>query len=161
MDKLKILINADSDVFIPKFGSEEAACADIRANIQGNGKVLTESAHIHDNVVTIRPGGSYLFDCGFEMAIPKGYEAQVRPRSGFSTKNSALIPNSPGTIDSDYRGRVMIAIHNAGNHVIIVNDEDRIAQIKISKVPEVEYISVEELDETERGKAGFGSTGMA
>lgn len=107
----------------------------------------------------IEPGEIRVVGCGFAMAIPHGYEAQVRPRSGLASKFGITMINSPGTIDSDYRGEVMVPLINLGRQPFIVEPGMRIAQMLILPVPRVEMVEVDELDETRRGKGGFGHTG--
>jgi dUTP diphosphatase len=100
-----------------------------------------------------------LIPCGFAMAIPKGYEAQVRPRSGLASKFGITMANAPGTIDSDYRGEVFVPLINHGKSSFSVERGMRIAQMLILPVPEVEMLEVQELDDTQRGGGGFGHTG--
>jgi dUTP pyrophosphatase len=107
----------------------------------------------------IRPGAIRLIPCGFAMALPQGYEAQVRPRSGLASKFGITLVNSPGTIDSDYRGEVKVPLINLGRQPFTVERGMRIAQMLILPVPKVKLVEVEELDETRRGKGGFGHTG--
>jgi len=109
--------------------------------------------------VTIGPGQIAMIPCGFSMALPAGYEAQIRPRSGLASRNGIAPVNSPGTIDADYRGEVMTPLINLGSVPFVVERGMRIAQMLIAPVPEVKLVEVEELDETERGAGGFGHTG--
>ena len=109
--------------------------------------------------VVLQPGEIRLIPCGFAMAIPPGYEAQVRPRSGLSSRFGITLINSPGTIDSDYRGEVQVPLVNHGKAPFTVERGSRIAQMLILPVPAVEVIEVDELDETSRGSGGFGHTG--
>lgn len=97
--------------------------------------------------------------CGFSMAIPHGFEAQVRPRSGLATKHGIGIPNSPGTVDSDYRGEMMVPLINLGRSAFTVEHGMRIAQMVIAPVARAAVTVVDALDETSRGSGGFGSTG--
>lgn len=101
-----------------------------------------------------------LFPCGFHIAIPEGYEGQVRPRSGLALEYGIIIPNAPGTIDSGYRGEVQVMLMNLGSVPCKIKPGDRIAQLVIQKIPDVEMEIVSSLDETARGEGGFGSTGM-
>ena len=101
-----------------------------------------------------------LIPTGLHIALPEGYEAQVRPRSGLALKHGLTVLNSPGTIDSDYRGEVMVLLINLSDTDFIVNDGERIAQMVIAKHEQGEWIKVEELDETERGEGGYGHTGV-
>jgi dUTP pyrophosphatase len=109
--------------------------------------------------LVLKPGDIKLVPCGFSMAVPHGYEAQVRPRSGLSSKHGVTMINAPGTIDSDYRGEVHVPLINHGRLPFTIERGMRIAQMLILPVPAVEIIEVEELDETRRGKGGFGHTG--
>lgn len=108
----------------------------------------------------VEPGTRVLAKCGFGMALPEGFEAQVRPRSGLALKHGISVVNSPGTIDAGYRNEVGVILINTGNKSFTVNVGDRIAQMVIQKLPKVEVIEVDELSNpSERGQAGFGSTG--
>lgn len=98
---------------------------------------------------------------GWRIAIPNGFEAQVRPRSGLALRHGILIPNSPGTIDADYRGEIQVILMNAGSDVFEVERGDRIAQLVVAPVVRPEWVEVEDLDETERGEGGFGHTGRS
>ena len=109
--------------------------------------------------VVLKPGEIRLIPCGFAIAIPKGYEAQVRPRSGLASKHGITMINSPGTIDSDYRGEVCVPVVNHGKLAFTVERGMRVAQMVIMAVPSVKIVEVEELDATARGKGGFGHTG--
>lgn len=115
----------------------------------------------------VAPGQTMMIPTGFAVAIPEGYELQCRPRSGLAAKNNIIVANTPGTIDSDYRGEIMVLLHNLttpdifGNtgHPFEVRRGDRIAQLVFAPVTQANVIEVDELDETERGAGGFGSTG--
>jgi dUTP pyrophosphatase len=109
--------------------------------------------------ISLAPGDIRLIPCGFAMAIPPGYEAQVRPRSGLASRHGITLVNSPGTIDSDYRGEVQVPLINLGKSEFVVERGMRIAQMLVLPVPPVELVEVEELDETPRGSGGFGHTG--
>lgn len=104
-------------------------------------------------------GGVSIVPTGIAMAIPQGYEAQVRPRSGLAAKNSVTVLNSPGTIDSDYRGEIKVILINHGDELFKIRRGDRIAQIVFAPVSRVSFDTVSSLDESERGSGGFGSTG--
>lgn len=108
---------------------------------------------------TLKPGDIQLIPCGFALAIPDGYEAQVRPRSGTASKFGITLVNSPGTIDSDYRGEVHVPLINLGRAPFVVERGMRIAQMLVLPVPQVELIEVGELEATARGAGGFGHTG--
>ena len=109
--------------------------------------------------VTLRPGSRLAVATGFAMAIPAGYEVQVRPRSGLAIKHGISVPNSPGTVDSDYRGEVKVILINHSDDNFDIQRGDRIAQLVLSPVTLAAWQEVEELDDTERGAGGFGSTG--
>ena len=108
---------------------------------------------------TITRGQILVVPCGFAMALPPGYEAQVRPRSGLSSRHGVTLINTPGTIDADYRGEVQVPLINLGPADFVVERGMRIAQMVVMPVPPVELVEVNELDETPRGKGGFGHTG--
>lgn len=109
--------------------------------------------------VVLQPGQIRLIPCGFAMAIPVGYEAQVRPRSGLASKHGVTLINTPGTIDSDYRGEVKVPVVNLGQQPFTIEPGMRIAQMLIAPVPQVRMVEVEDLDDTSRGAGGFGHTG--
>ena len=109
--------------------------------------------------VVVPPRGTAIVPTGWAIEIPEGYEVQIRPRSGVALKRPILIPNSPGTIDSDYRGEVGVIVRNVGCFHERIAQGDRIAQAVLSQVPRAEIVEVEELSDTERGVGGFGSTG--
>lgn len=111
--------------------------------------------------VLIPPGGRHAVATGFAMAIPDGYEVQVRPRSGLALKHGISLPNTPGTIDSDYRGELKIIMINLGGETFAIKRGDRIAQLVAAPVQLAEFAEVTELDDTVRGEGGFGSTGLA
>jgi dUTP pyrophosphatase len=132
-------------VILPARMTAQAAGFDVTAAIQ--------------QPITLNPGEIKLIPCGFAMAIPQGYEAQVRPRSGLASKHGITLINSPGTIDSDYRGEVHVPLINHGKSSFTIEPNMRIAQMLILPVPAVEMTEVTELDETSRGIGGFGHTG--
>ena len=134
------------DVPAPRYMSEHASGMDVCAACDGD--------------VTIAPGDVKLVPCGFYMALPVGYEAQMRPRSGLALKHGIVLPNSPGTIDADYRGEVCVIVANVGSDVFTVQRGMRIAQMVIAPVTRVETAMVDELDDTARGQGGFGHTGV-
>lgn len=137
---------------VPAYQSAHAAGMDLAACLpEGSDGVLIEPAW--------KGGGVVLIPCGFAMALPPGYEAQVRPRSGLASKFGVTLPNSPGTIDADYRGEVKIPLINHGREAYRVEHGSRIAQMVIAAVARAEVLVVSELDETARGGGGFGSTG--
>ena len=108
---------------------------------------------------TIAPGARHAVATGFALAIPQGYEIQVRPRSGLALKHGITVPNTPGTIDSDYRGELKVILINHGSEDFAIARGDRIAQLVLAPVTQAVWSEVEELDETDRGSGGFGSTG--
>jgi len=108
----------------------------------------------------LRPGDYALIPTGLKIALPPGYEAQVRPRSGLAAKYGVTVLNSPGTIDADYRGEVKVILINHGKEDFTINDGDRIAQFVIAPIVNTTFIEVDELDDTDRGEGGFGSTGV-
>ena len=111
--------------------------------------------------VTLQPGGRHAVATGFAMAIPVGYEVQVRPRSGLALKHGISLPNTPGTIDADYRGELKVILINLGNAPFVIARGDRIAQLVAAPVQMARFAEVEELDATVRGSGGFGSTGVS
>jgi dUTP pyrophosphatase len=111
--------------------------------------------------VTLAPGGRHAVATGFALAIPAGYEVQVRPRSGLALKHGISLPNTPGTIDSDYRGELKIIMINLGAEPFAIARGDRVAQLVVAPVQPARFIEVDTLDETTRGAGGFGSTGVA
>ncbi|RJF90913.1 dUTP diphosphatase [Sphingomonas cavernae] len=110
--------------------------------------------------VTLAPGGRHAVATGFAIAIPEGYEVQVRPRSGLALKHGISMPNTPGTIDADYRGEMKVIMINHGSESFEVRRGERIAQLVPAKVQRAVFAEVEELDDTARGAGGFGSTGV-
>lgn len=109
--------------------------------------------------VTLAPGGRHAVATGLAVAIPHGFEIQVRPRSGLALKHGITVPNTPGTIDSDYRGELKVILINHGEADFAIRRGDRIAQLVLAPVTRAAWLKVDELDETERGEGGFGSTG--
>ena len=109
--------------------------------------------------IKILPGETNLVPTGISIAIPEGYEIQIRPRSGLAAKNQITVLNTPGTIDSDYRGEIKIILINHGKKEFIINNNDRVAQMVLTPVSKIELKEVEMLTNTNRGKGGFGSTG--
>ena len=135
-----------SDLAPPAQQTPEAAGSDIRAALP-------------DGPITIDPGEQTAVPCGFRMALPPGYEAQVRPRSGLAAKFGVTVLNAPGTIDADYRGEVKVLLINHGKSAFEIGHGDRIAQMVVAPVCKVSFNVTEDLDDTERGAGGFGSTG--
>jgi dUTP pyrophosphatase len=142
----KILIKRLHDkVLIPKYETPGSSGMDIHAYLE--------------NKIEINPGEKALIPTGFALSIPKGFEIQIRPRSGLAAKKSISVLNTPGTIDSDYRGEIKVILINLGKDKFIVENQLRIAQMVLSPVIQVELKEVKELSETNRGSGGFGSTG--
>lgn len=144
MVKIKI-VNRGSQQ-LPAYATPESAGMDLRANI-------TEPIVLHPLERRIIPTGLYI-------ALPPGYEAQVRPRSGLAFKHGITVLNSPGTIDSDYRGELGVLLVNLSNEDLTVEAGERIAQMVIARHEQGEFVEVEELDDTERGAGGYGHTGV-
>lgn len=134
------------DLPLPAYETPQSAGMDIRAAL--------------DAPIIIKPGERALVATGLQMALPHGYEAQIRPRSGLAIKNGITMLNAPGTIDADYRGEVKVIVINHGQEDFVVKHGDRIAQMVIAPVVQLEVSESENLDETERGEGGFGSTGV-
>jgi len=131
---------------LPQYATPQSAGMDLRANL--------------DEPVTLQPLERRLIPTGLHIALPAGYEAQVRPRSGLALKKGITVLNTPGTIDADYRGEIGVVLINLSQEPFIVNDGERIAQMVIARHEQGELIEVEVLDETERGEGGYGHTGV-
>ena len=140
---------ADQALGLPKYETIGAAGADLRANLDGTVPV------------TLAVGARALIPTGLRLAIPNGFEVQIRPRSGLALKHGITLPNSPGTIDADYRGPLGVIIMNSGDAPFVVEHGMRIAQMVVAPVVQAEFRCVDELGETARGTGGFGSTGTA
>jgi dUTP pyrophosphatase len=110
--------------------------------------------------VTIEPGHRVLVPTGFSLAIPRGFEGQIRPRSGLALRHGVTVLNAPGTVDSDYRGEVKVLLVNLGHEAFVVRPGDRIAQLVVAPVVRARFEVVEQLDDTDRGAGGYGSTGV-
>lgn len=130
---------------LPSLGTAGASGFDLRA-------ALAEA-------LELKPGARVLIPTGFAIAVPPGYEAQVRPRSGLALRHGIVLPNAPGTIDSDYRGEVQVILLNTGSETFVIERGDRIAQLVIAPVVRPLWEEVEQLDDTKRGDGGFGHTG--
>lgn len=131
---------------LPAYATPQSAGMDLRANL--------------DEPVTLRPLERRLIPTGLHIALPEGYEAQVRPRSGLALKHGLTVLNSPGTIDADYRGEIGVVLINLSQQDFVVNDGERIAQMVIARHEQGDFDVVEELDATERGEGGYGHTGV-
>ena len=142
----KVLIKKlDPAVELPAYKTEGASGMDLMAFI--------------DNTIFLKPKTSTLVPTGLSVAFSKNFEIQIRPRSGLAAKNNISVLNTPGTIDSDYRGEIKIIIFNHGNNDFIINNGDRIAQMILTPVEKMELEETSDLPETLRGEGGFGSTG--
>jgi dUTP pyrophosphatase len=143
---MKVQIINKSKHATPNYETEGAAGMDLRANIE--------------EAITLNPLERAIVKTGLFIALPVGFEAQVRPRSGLAAKKGITVLNSPGTVDADYRGEIGVILVNLSNAAFVINDGERIAQLIIAKHERVQWKEVEVLSETERGIAGFGSTGV-
>lgn len=144
MTKIRI-INRGSQQ-LPAYATPQSAGMDLRANIEDH--------------ITLRPLERRIVPTGLYIALPEGYEAQVRPRSGLALKHGITVLNSPGTIDSDYRGEIGVLLINLSDTPFVINAGERIAQMVVARHEQAELIEVEELDDTERGAGGYGHTGV-
>jgi len=131
---------------LPNYETSASAGMDLRANL--------------DNAVILKPLERAIIKTGLFIALPNGYEAQVRPRSGLASKNGITVLNAPGTIDADYRGEIGVILVNLSNEIFTINDGERIAQLIIAKYEQALWEEVNVLEDTKRGKGGFGSTGI-
>ena len=136
-----------ADLPLPSYATAQSAGLDLMAAVEGE--------------VTLPPGARQLIPTGLSIALPAGYEAQVRPRSGLALKHGITVLNSPGTIDADYRGEVKVLLINHGAEDFVLKRGDRIAQMVVAPVTRIAWNQVARLDETERGAGGYGSTGVA
>lgn len=143
---MKVQIINKSKHPLPEYATPQSAGVDLRANLDGQ--------------ILIPPFERVLIPTGLYIALPDGYEAQVRPRSGLALKLGLTVLNSPGTIDADYRGEVCVILANLSKMEVKINDGDRIAQLVINKYEKADFVQVDVLDETQRGAGGFGHTGV-
>lgn len=143
---IKIKVINEGHQPLPAYATPQSAGMDLRANI--------------DEPVTLHPMERRLIPTGLRIALPAGYEAQVRPRSGLALKHGITVLNTPGTIDADYRGEVMVLLVNFSQEDFVINDGERIAQMIIARHEQGEFEEVDELDDTERGTGGYGHTGV-
>lgn len=144
-DMKEIRIQLEEGARVPSYGTAQAAGADLHAFL--------------DHPITIGPHERAMVPTGIRMAIPEGYEVQIRPRSGLAAKHGITVLNSPGTIDADYRGEVKVILINHSDEPFTVNNGDRIAQMVIARCERADFAVCTDLDETARGEGGFGSTG--
>lgn len=146
MNKVNCKIINKSNNPLPNYQSEGAAAVDLTAFLKED--------------IILKPLERALIPTGIQIALPKGYEAQVRPRSGLALKKGISVLNSPGTIDSDYRGDIGVILINLSNEDFIIHNGDRIAQLIVTSYSQISWVEQEKLDVTGRGKGGFGSTGV-
>ena len=144
MTKIQIK-KLSSSVSIPKYETSGSSGMDVAAYIK--------------NDIIINPGEKAIIATGFSLAIPKGFEVQIRPRSGLAAKKNITVLNTPGTIDADYRGEIKVILINLGNEKFTVQSGERIAQMVVCPVVQAKFEEVKELSDTVRGSSGFGSTG--
>ena len=144
MIKIKVVNRGHQQ--LPAYATPQSAGMDLRANL--------------DEPVTLRPMERRLIPTGLHIALPEGYEAQVRPRSGLALKHGLTVLNTPGTIDADYRGEIGVVLINLSQDDFVVEDGERIAQMVIARHEQGDFVVVEQLDETERGEGGYGHTGV-
>ena len=142
---MKVEIINRSHHALPEYATEQSAGLDLRANI--------------DATIELRPMERHLVPTGLFIALPQGYEAQVRPRSGLAIKHGITVLNAPGTIDADYRGEVCVILVNLSDEPFVIADGERIAQMVIARHEQAEWLPVEVLPQTERGAGGFGHSG--
>lgn len=144
-DNIKVKVVNKSKHNLPSYATAMSAGMDLKADI--------------NEPVVLHPGERYLVPTGIYMALPEGYEAQIRPRSGLACKYGVTVANAPGTIDADYRGEIKVCLLNLSDSNFVINPGERIAQMVVAKYSSVVWDEVAALDETERGEGGFGSTG--
>ncbi|WP_314078248.1 dUTP diphosphatase [Hoylesella pleuritidis] len=142
--KIRIINNGHQP--LPVYATEKSAGMDLRANI--------------NEPIVLHPMERRLINTGLHIALPDGFEAQVRPRSGLALKHGVTVLNSPGTIDADYRGEIMVLLINLSQQDFVIRDGERIAQLVVARYEGAQWVEVECLDETERGTGGYGHTGV-
>ena len=142
--KIRIINNGHQP--LPVYATEKSAGMDLRANI--------------DEPIVLHPMERRLINTGLHIALPDGFEAQVRPRSGLALKHGVTVLNSPGTIDADYRGEIMVLLINLSQQDFVIRNGERIAQLVVVRYEGAQWVEVECLDETERGTGGYGHTGV-
>jgi dUTP pyrophosphatase len=145
MSKIPVSIHVVDQELLPTYATAQASGCDVKANLK--------------EPVTIAPHSSAIIPSGIKVELPEGYEIQVRPRSGWAAKNQVTVLNSPGTIDSDYRGEICIILINHGREPFIVTPKMRIAQLVLSPVVQAEFVLAETVTSTQRGEGRFGHTG--
>jgi len=144
MIKIKVVNRGHQQ--LPAYATPQSAGMDLRANLS--------------EPITLHPMERRLIPTGLHIALPEGYEAQVRPRSGLALKHGLTVLNTPGTIDADYRGEIGVVLINLSQDDFVINDGERIAQMVIARHEQGDLVVVEELDQTERGEGGYGHTGV-
>ena len=144
MIKIKVVNRGHQQ--LPAYATPQSAGMDLRANLS--------------EPITLHPMERRLIPTGLHIALPEGYEAQVRPRSGLALKHGLTVLNTPGTIDADYRGEIGVVLINLSQEDFVINDGERIAQMVIARHEQGDLVVVEELDQTERGEGGYGNTGV-
>ncbi len=144
MIKIKVVNRGHQQ--LPAYATPQSAGMDLRANLS--------------EPITLHPMERRLISTGLHIALPEGYEAQVRPRSGLALKHGLTVLNTPGTIDADYRGEIGVVLINLSQEDFVINDGERIAQMVIARHEQGDLVVVEELDQTERGEGGYGHTGV-
>lgn len=145
MEKIIVKVVREANVSLPKYETSGSAGMDVKANIE--------------EPIVMGSLERVLVPTGLKIAIPEGYEVQVRPRSGLAIKHGITLLNTPGTIDSDYRGELKVIMVNLSKDEYVINPQERIGQLVLNKVEQMEFVEVDSLDETERGAGGFGHTG--
>lgn len=155
------VINKSSNE-LPKYAHKGDAGFDLRANVEEikNDNYLFNAIRFNATTIILNPGGRVLIPTGLYMAIPEGYELQIRPRSGLALKHGITVLNTPGTIDAVYRGNIGVILKNDGIEPFIIEQGDRIAQGVLNKVEEANLIEVDSLDETDRSDSGYGKSGI-
>ena len=142
---IQLAVINESPYELPAYATASSAGLDLKAAL--------------DQTVTLRPLERKIIGTGLKIALPEGYEAQVRPRSGLAAKHGLTVLNAPGTIDADYRGEIGVILVNLSNEAVEINPGERIAQLVVAQYTQVDWQVVESLDSTDRGEGGFGSTG--
>lgn len=155
------VINKSSNE-LPKYAHKGDAGFDLRANVEEikNDNYLFNAIKFNATTIILNPGGRVLIPTGLYMAIPEGYELQIRPRSGLALKYGITVVNTPGTIDAIYRGNIGVILKNDGTEPFIIEQGDRIAQGVLNKVEEANLIETNSLDETDRSDSGYGKSGV-
>lgn len=146
MEKVKVEVIREEGVQLPIYGTEFSAGADVRANVK--------------ETTILKVGETKLIPTGLKLGIPDGYEIQLRPRSGLALKKQITMLNTPATIDADYTGEIGIILTNLGKEDFVIERGDRLCQMVLNKVEQIEFVKVSELKETKRNSGGFGHTGV-